>query len=100
MVRQHLAEEIIMPGRTATFTCEIGGAPEPTVRWTFNGQQLDITSIPSRQSLRNVLAVSHTIRLNSSLGSGQVTCVAYHTVGGQLAVVSSEAHLIVLSKLE
>ena len=88
-----------MPNEVATFTCEIGGAPEADVKWTFNGQPLNINSIPSRQSLRNVLAVSYTITLDSSRGSGQVTCVAYHMVGEQLEVVSSEAHLIVLCEL-
>ena len=90
-------EKIITANEKAQFTCQVNGVPDPTIKWLFNGQEIDTTN-EWKIELRNDLIRTSMVNLNSSLGSGQVMCIGYHMEEGRLVMVSSEAHLIVLSK--
>lgn len=101
-ISQPLQEQIVAPNSVAQYTCKISGVPAPTIKWTFNREEIsESTSIHienNTTTLRNIVTVTSTLRYLSSQMSGQVACIGYHMEGERLVMVTSGAHLIVLSK--
>ena len=99
---QPLQEWIVAPNTWARYTCKISGVPPPTIKWTFNGVEISENSSihieNNTTTLRDKVTVTSTLFYLSSHESGQVACIGYHMEGERLAMVTSEAHLIVLSK--
>ena len=98
-ISQCLQEQIVAPN---TYTCKISGVPPPTIKWTFNGEEISKSSSihieNNTTALQDIVMVTSTLLYLSSHESGQVACIGYHMEGGRLVTVTSEAHLIVLSK--
>lgn len=100
-ISQRLQERIVAPNTWARYTCKISGVPIPTIKWTFNGEEISESSSihieNNTTTLRNIVTVTTTLLYLSSQESGQVACIGYHMEGERLAMVTSEAHLIVLT---
>ena len=101
-VSQPLQEQIVNPNTAARFTCKISGVPSPTIKWTFNGEEINEKSSfhidNSVASLQTTVTVTSTLTYNSSQISGRVVCIGYHMKGERLVMVTSDAHLIVLGR--
>ena len=102
MILHPLEEQIVAPNSEARYTCKVSGVPTPTIMWTFNGAEIsegtDVDIENNNTNLRNLVAVTSTLRYRSLRESGQVACIGYHMEGKRLAMVTSEAHFIVLCK--
>lgn len=101
-ISQHLQEQIVAPNTPVLYTCKVSGVPAPTIKWMFNGVEIsESTNVRIENNiipLRNMVTVTSTLWYLSSQESGQVACIGYHMEGERLVMVTSEAHLIVLSK--
>ena len=103
-ISQPLQDQIIKPNTAAQFICKISGAnvPSPTIKWTLNGEEIresiNVHIENSTAMLQNTITLTSTLTYTSSQLSGRVVCIGYHMKGERLVLVTSDAHLIVLSK--
>ena len=101
-ISQHLQEQIVAPNSIGRYTCKVSGVPAPAIKWMFNGVEIsESTSVHienNTTTLRNIVTVTSTLLYRASQESGQMACIGYHMVEGRLVMVTSEAHLVVLSK--
>lgn len=83
MITQHTKKVLVLEGQTASFRCEAGGDPSPTMNWLYPDSRMLINSSRTVVHSNGSLSISIT----TSKDSGTFTCIASNVAGEATAPV-------------